>query len=292
MMDFFSEMMDWLNKARGRFINMASSNNAGSVGGNEGTAANTSNNTSAATTPGASGVNNHSLCGGGTTNSDSAGASPTSERPFIHQRYIRQVLPVAHELEALVRLPSPLVDADEWLASHIIGLFENVSLLYDSIYESCSCSSMTGPGGWVCTAAGNSNGSTTARQYIDWVLSQAHELISVFPTRYHVAFASDFRVHVVTITRHLIHILVHLYGHHFNELLKLDLVSHTNTLAKHLFLFNLRFGLVDQRELEVIADLQSLLLLPSSPGASQPVTPASVSGDEVDPLVPTAIPRA
>jgi hypothetical protein len=93
-------------------------------------------------------------------------------------------------IDKLTEIPSG-VDRNEWLATHTLDLFENISALCGTVYDNCtpvSCSYMSYPG---CMKAywldekGKRHQYSAAR-YIDCVMSfcEAARKESIFPTKY------------------------------------------------------------------------------------------------------------
>merc|ERR1712029_339485 len=65
--------------------------------------------------------------------------------------------------------------------------------------------------------------------------------------------------------RLLFHVLAHVYHSHFKEIVLLQLHAHLNALFAHFVGFSVRFNLLEDKELEVMADLvDALKILPSS----------------------------
>lgn len=61
--------------------------------------------------------------------------------------------------------------------------------------------------------------------------------------------------------RLLYHVIAHIYHSHFKEIVLLNLHPHLNCIFAHLVLFNERFKLIDEKELEVLHDLAIALKL-------------------------------
>ena len=64
-------------------------------------------------------------------------------------------------------------------------------------------------------------------------------------------FPSGFIEKVAKIHRLLFHVLAHIYHSHFKEIVLLQLHAHLNAVFVHYVEFNLRFNIVDDKELEV-----------------------------------------
>lgn len=61
--------------------------------------------------------------------------------------------------------------------------------------------------------------------------------------------------------RLLYHVMAHIYHSHFKEIVLLNLHPHLNCIFAHLVLFNERFKLIEEKELEVLNDLAIALKL-------------------------------
>lgn len=61
--------------------------------------------------------------------------------------------------------------------------------------------------------------------------------------------------------RLLYHVIAHIYHSHFKEIVLLNLHPHLNCIFAHLVLFNERFKLIEEKELEVLHDLAIALKL-------------------------------
>ena len=64
-------------------------------------------------------------------------------------------------------------------------------------------------------------------------------------------FPTTFESHVKKIHKLLFHVLAHIYHAHFKEVVLLQLHAHLNALFAHFVEFNLRFPMVEDKELEV-----------------------------------------
>lgn len=74
-------------------------------------------------------------------------------------------------------------------------------------------------------------------------------------------FPSSFESIVKKILRFLFHVLAHIYHSHFKEIVLLNLHSHLNCIFAHLVLFNDKFKIVEEKEVEVLHDLAVALKL-------------------------------
>ena len=87
-------------------------------------------------------------------------------------------------------------------------------------------------------------------------------------------FPTTFESIVKKILKLLYHVLAHIYHSHFKEIVLLSLHSHLNCIFAHFVLFNDKFKLIDDKEIEVLHDLAIALRL----------FPPLVSDQSVDPL--------
>jgi len=181
------------------------------------------------------------------------------------------------DLIFLSDLPGGL-DYNEWLASHTIGFFEHVNLTYGTVSEYCtqsSCPDMMGPGPrnymWIDEKGKKSR--LSAPQYVDYVMTYCQKTINdetVFPTKHGNEFPVGFESQYIRkMVRLLFHVLAHIYHSHFKEIVLLQLHAHLNALFAHFVGFTVRFNLLEDKELEVLADLViALKILPSPPSGS------------------------
>ena len=153
---------------------------------------------------------------GRSSGADKETAADKNSRPYLEERNAREQLPLTVSMDALLCLPDGL-DSNEWVATHVIALFDNVSTLFEAVYELCVCNSMLAPGGvvFIATDEKGKKIKCTARQYMDSVLQQAQDILTGFPRRYGQSFAAEFRAGAVLVCRHLLHILAHIYASHF-----------------------------------------------------------------------------
>jgi len=93
---------------------------------------------------------------------------------------------------------------------------------------------------------------------------------------------------VKRIIRLLFHVLAHIYHTHFKEIVLLNLHSHLNCIFAHLVLFNDRFKLVEDKEVEVLEDLAVALKLHAYlPSASETLTPSVTPEPSTVPTAPS-----
>ncbi|XP_064634455.1 MOB kinase activator 2-like isoform X2 [Lineus longissimus] len=198
---------------------------------------------------------------------DSPTPAPEEYRLYLEDQYVRDSCVSDGDLIELIHQPKGLCH-DEWLATHTISFFEHINLMYGTISEYCTatgCTAMTAPcntqyywldeKGKKCKCA--------APQYVDYVMTYIQKTIadeSIFPTKYGQVFPSDFEAMVKKIHRLLFHVLAHLYHAHFKELVQLSLQGHLNILMKHFMIFNTKFNLIDEKDVDILDDLTRVLL--------------------------------
>ncbi|KAL7059862.1 hypothetical protein AAHC03_013863 [Spirometra sp. Aus1] len=256
------------------------------------------------------------------------------QRPFLRPCYLKQQLPlvtinskVATDFPALVE-PLPILDVNEWIAAHTIGLFENLSTIFDAIYELCTCDSLQSSS-WsdneneehlqvVSGAAEDSPPSDTnpsppppaaittkksargrafkkppqtARQAIIVALSECNDIIQssrVFPIKKGQPFPSDLPSESAKICKKLLFCLSHLYMSHFRHLEQLDLIAHMNTLAKHFFAFTTRFSLIEDCDLGPLNGFHHTLLASPAPILNQKSSSVAVGNTVASTVTTTA----
>ncbi|CAH8873821.1 unnamed protein product [Trichobilharzia szidati] len=212
---------------------------------------------------------------------------------YMKNFYVSQQLPMSMDSSypefCDVVEPFPAMDTNEWLAAHTIALFDNLSTIFDAVYELCVCTSLweslkdsgiqnivssllleisTSPLGvqgeddrskkskGLIVGSIAQYSRISARQAIDGVLSSCHDLIQcprIFPIRNGEQFPSDLPQYVSVICKNILVCIVHMYVAHFSHLDQLELIPHMNTLARHFFAFSKRFSLVDDKQLDALA---------------------------------------
>ncbi|XP_041973323.1 MOB kinase activator-like 2 isoform X2 [Aricia agestis] len=195
------------------------------------------------------------------------GDAASDPKLYLQEALLERKLPEL-DMRQLVELPRGL-DYNEWLASHTLALFDHVNLLYGTVSEFCtaaSCADMSGPGGrtyaWYDERGKKSR--VAAPQYVDYVMTFTQKTVndeSVFPTKYANEFPAAFESVVRRVLRLLYHVVAHLYAAHFRELARLSLHAHLHLTFAHITALDHRFALLDQKETEVLRDLEVALRL-------------------------------
>ncbi|GMR58361.1 hypothetical protein PMAYCL1PPCAC_33495, partial [Pristionchus mayeri] len=155
----------------------------------------------------------------------------------------------------IVRLPDG-VDQNEWMASHVIALFEHVNALRGSVSEMCTvatCPTMSYSGvsklSWV-DEKGKKH-AYSAAQYMDSALSQCEQKCDdavLFPTKHGQPFPMQFPQSVASLTRLLWQCIGHLYERHWKHIESLNLVPQAALVFEHLARFSQEFSLLDAVE--------------------------------------------
>lgn len=210
--------------------------------------------------------------------------SSTDTKLYLEESVLERKLPDA-DLKALVDLPAGL-DYNEWLASHTLALFEHVNLVYGTISEFCTtsgCSDMTGPGNRTYLWFDEKGKKTrvAAPQYIDYVMTFTQKTVSdesIFPTKYANEFPSSFESIARKILRLQFHVIAHLYAAHFREIALLGLHTHLNLTFAHLTALHRRFNLIDEKETDVLRDLEVALRLTEDGSTSTLQGPETTGG--------------
>uniref|UniRef100_A0AC35TYE7 MOB kinase activator-like 2 n=1 Tax=Rhabditophanes sp. KR3021 TaxID=114890 RepID=A0AC35TYE7_9BILA len=169
-------------------------------------------------------------------------------------------------LKRLVALPSGM-NKCEWIASHVLPIFENVNALCGSISELCTastCNVMTYPG---CPKAYwlDERGKRyvySATNYIDSVMSFCEKTRTneaFFPTKYGNDFSPCYEQQCKKIFKLLWHCCGHLYGKHWDDLGRLNLRSQCSMLLAHILTIGKEFGLLDSKDLVSIHHIVNLI---------------------------------
>ncbi|KAL5291722.1 MOB2 family protein [Megaselia abdita] len=125
---------------------------------------------------------------------------------------------------------------------------------------------MTGPGNRTYLWFDEKGKKTrvAAPQYIDYVMTFTQKTVSdesIFPTKYAKEFPSSFESIARKILRLQFHVIAHLYAAHFREIALLGLHTHLNLTFAHLTALHRRFNLIDEKETDVLRDLEVALRL-------------------------------
>ncbi|CAG2104051.1 unnamed protein product, partial [Medioppia subpectinata] len=194
-------------------------------------------------------------------------SSQEEAKQYLHSALLECTTP-EDKLRQIINLPEGL-DYNEWLASHTLAFFDHINLLYGTISEFCSmsgCPDMTGPcnRSYLWIDEKGKRCKVAAPQYIDYVMTFTQKTVNdelIFPTKFDKEFPTTFEAIVRKILKLLYHVLSHIYHSHFKEIVLLSLHSHLNCIFAHLVLFNDKFKLIEDKEIEVLHDLAIALKL-------------------------------
>jgi len=100
---------------------------------------------------------------------------------------------------------------------------------------------------------------------------------SIFPTKYANEFPGSFESIARKILRLQFHVIAHLYAAHFREIALLGLHTHLNLTFAHLTALHRRFNLIDEKETDVLRDLEVALRLTDDTGGCQDATSTTSS---------------
>jgi hypothetical protein len=146
--------------------------------------------------------------------------------------------------------------------------FDQINVIYGAIAEFCTphtCSTMSAPCNsqfyWLDEKGKKCKYS--ASQYIDTILTYSAKLLSdeqLFPTQPGHLFPANFEQLVKKIHKHLFQIMAHMYHAHYKLLLHLKLNTFVNTIYFHLVLFSKMFNLIDDKDLDIMDQLNKALI--------------------------------
>ncbi|CCK70456.1 Mob1p KNAG_0E01940 [Huiozyma naganishii CBS 8797] len=208
--------------------------------------------------------------------------TPSHQKPFIqpttgttvttHQD-IKQIVEVTlgskGVLNQAVKLPKG-ENVNEWLAVHVVDFYNQINMLYGTITEFCSpvtCPRMIATNEYEYLWSfqrGQAPISVSAPKYVECLMKWCQEQFddeAVFPSRKDGVFPARFCDKVVIpILRRLFRVYAHIYCHHFNEILELNLQTVLNTSFRHFILFAQEFNLLRDADygplLELVSELK------------------------------------
>jgi MOB kinase activator 1 len=168
-------------------------------------------------------------------------------------------------MRAAVALP-PGEDENEWLATHTVDFYNEISLLYGTISDFCTpetCPTMSAGTKyeylWADGVTVVKPVKVSAPEYVDLLLAWIEGQISdeaLFPTSVDRPFSKTFKSNVVkNIFKRLFRVYAHIYHSHFHTIVELGAEAHINTCFKHFICFVVVFDLVDRKELAPLEDL-------------------------------------
>ncbi|CAD5217679.1 unnamed protein product [Bursaphelenchus okinawaensis] len=169
-------------------------------------------------------------------------------------------------LDKLTAIPYA-VDRNEWLATHVLALFEHVNALCGAVSEQCTpgnCPNMNYPG---CTKASwtderGKRHQFSAPRYIDCVMSYSEAVRNneaIYPTKYASPFPVDFDQHCRRIIKLLWHCCGHLYARHWDTMHALNLRPQTALVLAHMASIAKLYNLLDQKEMTSLTNTLHLV---------------------------------
>ena len=173
-----------------------------------------------------------------------------------------------HTREAVRRPPGE--DADSWVASQTLLVFQHVDLLWELLGDGCapelpmtagSSAEYLLPRDLALEASDDGGGELLrlpAAEYIPSVLKWASALLSdeaIFPTSPETRFPKKSAQLIKTITRRMFRIFAHIFHHHWTRAEELGILAHLNTTFRHVLFFAEEFELLAAKEFEPLKEV-------------------------------------
>ncbi|SCV00973.1 LAME_0G13190g1_1 [Lachancea meyersii CBS 8951] len=167
-------------------------------------------------------------------------------------------------LNQAVKLPKG-ENVSEWIAVHCVDFYNQINMLYGAITEFCSpesCPRMIATSEYEYlwyVKPGSPPLSVSAPKYVEYLMKWCQEQFddeAVFPSKPNVPFAASFAdSNARPILKRLFRIYAHIYCHHFNEMLELNLQTVLNTSFRHFCLFTQEFQLLKKQDYGPLIEL-------------------------------------
>eukprot|EP00948_MAST-09A_sp_MAST-9A-sp1_P002846 g2846.t1 len=167
-------------------------------------------------------------------------------------------------LRKAVKLPEG-TELNDWLATHTLEFFNDISLLFSVISEFCTeekFPKMTAGARfeylWADGIKVKKPIKLSAPKYIDALFQWAEDLLNdetKFPSLTSSSYPANFQSLVKQIMKRFFRVYAHIYHHHERVITELKLKPHLNTCFKHFILFIQEFHLVAPKELAPLKDL-------------------------------------
>lgn len=182
-------------------------------------------------------------------------------------------------LNQAVKLPKG-ENLNEWLAVHVVDFYNQINMLYGTITEFCSpstCPRMIATNEyeylWVFSPKDTNNNnnsssnstnsnipqSVSAPQYVECLMKWCQEQFddeNLFPNKKDDSFPDRFKDKIIIpMLRRLFRVYAHIYCHHFNEILELNLQTVLNTSFRHFILFSKEFNLLRSNDFGPLLEL-------------------------------------
>ncbi|AQZ15761.1 MOB1 (YIL106W) [Zygosaccharomyces parabailii] len=208
--------------------------------------------------------------------------TPSHQKPFIqpvegttvtsHQdlkQIVEMTLGSEGVLNQAVKLPRG-EDENEWLAVHCVDFYNQINMLYGTITEFCSpqsCPRMIATNEYEYLWSfhkGQPPVAVSAPKYVECLMKWCQDQFddeTIFPAKTSGQFPPNFvSKYVVQMLRRLFRVYAHMYCHHFNEILELNLQTVLNTSFRHFCLFAQEFELLKAADfgplLELVIELR------------------------------------
>ncbi|AAS51684.1 ADL236Wp [Eremothecium gossypii ATCC 10895] len=192
--------------------------------------------------------------------------TPSHQKPYIVQspgtvvtshKDIKQIVETTLGSEGVlnqaVKLPKG-ENLDEWIAVHCVDFYNQINMLYGSITEFCSpqtCPRMIATNEYEYlwnVYPGNPPVSVAAPKYVEYLMNwcqQQFDNEDLFPAKTNVPLKNGFNDKIAKpILKRLFRVYAHIYCHHFNEILELNLQTVLNTSFRHFCLFSEEFHML------------------------------------------------
>lgn len=203
--------------------------------------------------------------------------TPSHQRPYVqptvgtvvstHQdlrQIVESTLGSKGVLNQAVKLPKG-ENIDEWIAVHCVDFYNQINMLYGSITEFCSpqtCPRMiaTNEYEYLWNIYPNKPPvSLSAPKYVDYLMRWCQHQFddeACFPSKVGTPFPKDFKDAIARpILKRLFRVYAHIYCHHFNEILELNLQTVLNTSFRHFCLFSEEFHILKTNDYGPLLEL-------------------------------------
>lgn len=155
-------------------------------------------------------------------------------------------------------------DMNEWYATKISQIYDELKLLYSTISEYCtaeSCPDMKGGDMkylWADNKKYKNPVEVPAPEYIGLLLTWVREQLedeTIFPSQIGNPFPDDFESRISKIMSRMFRMYVHFYYYHMDHFKILGIETHLNTSFKHFIFFSKTYNLISDDQLEPLKDL-------------------------------------
>ncbi|KAI3378520.1 hypothetical protein SNEBB_004105 [Seison nebaliae] len=162
------------------------------------------------------------------------------------------------DLSLIVKVP-PHEDEKDWIAVHVVDFFNRINLIYGLVCDECTpvrCPIMNGGAKyeylWQDHHSFKKPTKLSASNYIDhlmeWIELQINDE-KIFPTTIGIPFPKTFNSICKKMLSRLFRVFVHVYIHHFQQLLTMQAEIHVNTCFRHFLHFVAEFRLIKKSEI-------------------------------------------